>query len=450
MASDLLSQAQVRLEMALGRARAGEDRELAQKVREGGESLAHLFAGLLKMSRVHKATNHAFDAPVAELVQALDRLVTLLGTVHLVAVEDQIYVNELRIRTEGQGSAKDLGSELARHNVGGVDFHAALDAEQVRQVVAAFSGKPGEARRRELQRALAEAGIRSVELTPRYRFRLQGEDPALDRVPGEGFRHALRLIEETYDHVAAGRVLNPLPLRRAVVDMLEQGPGAPELWEQTGEGLPHAAHAGSVALLALLIGKAIGLRNAVLQDLGLAALLHDVGYASLPPEIAAGPEGLQRHPVEGARQLLRQHGFHEAKLRRLRAVLDHHRDHADPRSQPSLLGEILHLAEDYTTLQRLWKARISPADALGAIARTSEEIYHPALVQLMVNALGRYPPGTLLELADGRMGRSVSPVRSPETFAQPIVRLLVPGTSAPADERVDLALGGSVRRVLPG
>jgi HD-GYP domain-containing protein (c-di-GMP phosphodiesterase class II) len=200
----------------------------------------------------------------------------------------------------------------------------------------------------------------------------------------------------------------------------------------------------------LLIGKAIGLRNAVLQDLGLAALLHDVGYASLPPEIAAGPEGLQRHPVEGARQLLRQHGFHEAKLRRLRAVLDHHRDHADPRSQPSLLGEILHLAEDYTTLQRLWKARISPADALGAIARTSEEIYHPALVQLMVNALGRYPPGTLLELADGRMGRSVSPVRSPETFAQPIVRLLVPGTSAPADERVDLALGGSVRRVLPG
>ncbi len=451
MAGDELSLAQASLARTLGRARAGEDRELSQKVREGGEALAHLFAGLLKMSRVHAPDNHAFDAPVSELSRALVRLVDLLGTVHLVAVEDQVYVNEVRIRTEGKGSGKELGAELAQHNVGGLTFHSALDPALVRALVAAFSRKPVEqARRRALQQALFEGGLRTVELSPRFRFRMQGEDASIARTPGEALRQTVRLVEETYDHLASGHVLNPLPLRRAVVEILELGPECPEIWEAVGEGPPHAAHAASVALLALLVGKAIGLRSAVLQDLGLAALVHDVGYASLPPSIAEGPEGLRRHPVEGARLMLRQRGFHEAKLRRLRAVLDHHRDHAEPRTQPSVLGEILRLAEDYTTLQRVGKNRISAADALGAMLRAPERIYHPALVQVMVNVLGRYPPGTLLELQDGRYARSVSPARSPETFATPLVRIFDAETQTFSAERLDLAMGGAVKRALPG
>ncbi len=88
---DDLSRAQSSLGRALGRARAGEDRELSQKVREGGEALANIVCGLLKMSRVHAADNRAFEAPAAELSRVLGVLVDLLGTVHLVTVEEQVY-----------------------------------------------------------------------------------------------------------------------------------------------------------------------------------------------------------------------------------------------------------------------------------------------------------------------------------------------------------------------
>ncbi len=250
--------------------------------------------------------------------------------------------------------------------------------------------------------------------------------------------------------MSKGRAVNPLPLRRAVIELVDVGLDSPELWEAVADGSALEAHAASVALVALLVGQAAGLRPALLQDLGLAAMVHDAGYAALPPDVAASPAGLHAHPGEGARLMLRQRGFHEGKLRRLRALLDHHRDHAEPRGAPSAAGQILRVAEDYATLLRVHRARISPADALGAMSRAAGKLYHPVLLQVMVNVLGRYPPGSLLELADGRYARSVSPARGRERWDRPLVRLYDLRTRALAPERVDLAMGGAVARVLPG
>jgi hypothetical protein len=443
---DDLERAQSALGRAIGRARAGEDRELAQRVRERGEQLAHMLAGLLKMSRVHAADNRAFDAPASEFGKALEQLVGLLGPVHLVTVEDQVYVNDIRIRTDGKTGAKELNAELQKHNVGGATFHAALGALQVRALVAAFAAKPAEgAPRRTLQKGLFERGVDSVELQGIYRLRTREESQVTQAEPAEVVRRALEAIAETWDSLAVGRMLNPLPLRRSAVEILEVGPELPAFWEGLEGGQPHARHALTVALLTLLLGRAAGLPAGVLQDLGVAAMLHDVGYATLPP----GTAGLERHPGEGARLMLRQRGFHEAKLRRLRSVLDHHRDFAGPGGPPSLLGCIIRLSDDYANLLRLWPGKISPADALGAMAGAAGKLYHPALVQLLVNALGRYPPGTLLELEDGRHARSISPVRSPATFAAPLARLHGPRAPAPTGI-LDLAKGPRVKRALPG
>jgi hypothetical protein len=175
-----------------------------------------------------------------------------------------------------------------------------------------------------------------------------------------------------------------------------------------------------------------------------------VGYAALGTGAASsGPEGLARHPGEGARVLLRQRGFSDAKIRRLRAVLDHHRGYSEPRGRPSVVGCILRLAEDYSAFVRVYGQRITPADVLGAMARAAGAFYHPALAQLFVNSLGRFPPGTLLELADGRRARSASPVRSPPLFAAPLVRLLDPA-GEPRGPILDLAQGPAVKRALPG
>jgi hypothetical protein len=160
----------------------------------------------------------------------------------------------------------------------------------------------------------------------------------------------------------------------------------------------------------------------------------------------------ERHAGTGARLLLRQRGFQEAKVRRVLAILQHHRD-ANDRLHPGLFGRILRVAEDYDTLARR-SGKLSPTLALAAMLKWAGTRYDAVVLQLLINALGAYPPGTLLRLEDGRLVRSATPARSPETFATPLARCLrlADGSAAPEDlPLLDLRGAGTLQllRALP-
>jgi hypothetical protein len=448
---DDLQRAQSSLSRALGRARAGEDRELAQRVRELGEQLSHMLSGLLKLTKVHDPSNKAFDQPVKEFGNALSALVELLGTVHLVAVEDQVYVNDIRTRDEGKVAQRDLGGDLRRHNAGGISFHAPLDPAQTRALVAVLVAAPASrSPRAQASAALRERGVTTVELQGIFRFetaRTSERTPRRD--PAQLLERMLGLVTESWNNLHAGRMLNPLPLRRVVMETIDLGVEAPPFWLPYPEAPLHADHAVQVCATAILLGKAAGFHLGFLQDLGIAALTHDTGYLALQPGEGAA-SALQHHAFEGARIVLRQRGFSEAKVRRLRAVLEHHRDYADPSGPPSVAGAILRVAEDYVNAIRLYGAKVTRSAALGAMLKGAGKLYHPALPQLLVNALGRHPPGTLVELDGRRYGRVAVPARGPELWDKPLVRRMDPATRALTDEWIDLARGGQVVRAYPG
>jgi hypothetical protein len=440
--TDDLSRAQSDLGRALGRARAGEDRDLGQKVRESGEQLTHLLGGLLKLTRVHSPDNHAFDQPVAECARALARLVERLGTVHLATVEDQVYVNDIRIRADQRSGMRDLGGDLRPHGAGGLSFHAPLDGPAIRALVGALAAQPGEPNpRAALAGELRGRGLGSVEVPGLFRFRTEDERDKR-RDPEQVVARLYALVAETLDNLAAGRALNPLPLRRIVVEALDTDVAAPAFWAPAPPEVPlHVAHAVEVAVLALVIARAARLPPAFLQDVGIAALVHDAGY--LVAGVDGAPDGLASHPLEGARVLLRQRGFQEGKLRRIRAVLEHHRDPAAGRAPASTAGLVLRIAEDYATGVRLYGARALRGDLLGAMAASGR--YHPALLQLLVNALGKFPPGTLVELGGGRRARVAAPARGEDLWDRPLLRVVEPATG----ELVDAARGVELRAV-PG
>jgi HD domain len=452
--TDDLGRAQEALARALGRARIGEDRALANQVRELGERLAHLLSGLLRMTRLHSPDNKAFDKPVEDLHAALVQLTELLGSVHIVAVEDQVYVNDIRIRAgEKASSIRDLGAELKRHNAGGITFHVPLEGAGIRALIGALGSAPAaEDPRNSLARALDASGVSGLELQGRFRFRMASEHAAEVSTRQDFVSRALAAADEAFQNLAAGRVPNPLPLRRLVTELLERDPASEELWAEPPDAPAYALHQLRVAQLSLLVGRELGLPQGVLQDLGVSALYHDCGYAAG----AAASEGVEvsfeRHSAAGALLMLRQRGFHEAKMRRVLAVLQHHRD-ANDRLRPGLFGRILRVAEDYDTLARR-SGKLSPTMALAAMLKWAGTRYDAVLLQLLVNALGAYPPGTLLRLEDGRVLRSAVPARSAETFAHPLARCLrLPdGSSAPAElPLVDLQGGEKVQllRSLP-
>lgn len=474
---DDLVQAQERLGRAIGRARVGEDRELANKVRELGERLANLLYGQLRMCRLHAPDNRAFDQPVLDLATTIEQLGDLLGAVHLVTVEDQVYVNDVRIRgSERASGLKELGGDLARHNAGGLSFHEPLDGPRIRSLLRCLSAAPPETQpRTALVAALQDAGLSSVEVHGRYRFRMAKEAPKAAAEPVEALPspaapdtagspeperpaapappprapagpavpcglggRAVAAVDEAFQNLAAGRVPNPLPLRRIVTELLQRDLAEEDLWAAR-EGPALAVHAWRVTLLALAVGRSAGLNEGALQDLGVAALYHDSGYAR-------DGAGLADHPTGGAALMLRQKGFSEAKTRRVLALAQHHEDAGSP-ARPALFGRILRLVEDYDN--GVHRGGRSPAHVLTGLCSAARTRYDPVLLHLLVNAVGRYPPGTFLLLPDGRVARVVAPPSSPERHETPPARLFAaPGRASVDPEPVDLA-GLAVKVVVP-
>ena len=148
--------------------------------------------------------------------------------------------------------------------------------------------------------------------------------------------------------------------------------------------------------------------------------------------------------------LLRQRGFHQAKIRRILATLEHHDDFEAGDAKPSLFARILRIAEDFDNLIRGKGGGQSAADAIGRMLPWKGLRYDPDLLQAFVNVMGKYPPGSMLLLADNRIAVSVGTARTKKLFDKPVARLVrdEQGRAFDSEILLDLADGPEVRMVL--
>lgn len=448
---------QDQLGRSLDRARMGEDKDLAARVRDLGERLVRLLYGLLKMTEIHALDNNAFKKPSQEFSNVTETLMELLGAIHIVTVEDQVFVNDIRIRFGRATNATSLSEELAPHQVGGLSLHQAPKQEQVLEMVRLFSAPPAEeVPRGALIEQFADNNLDFVDLLGIYRFRITGEAQHAKKDLKKISVRAASLVDEAWDNLGASRTPNPLPLRRAVTDILQQSDDASGLVENPKSESRYGDHSLQVCRLSLLLAQAARLSEENLQDLGVAAMFHDMGYAAREgADPKNGEEGFpppfERHSAAGARMLLRQRGFHQAKIKRVLSALEHHRDYNYSGGKPHLFARVIRIAEDYSNMTSRRGGGFNPQEALSRMASGSGTRYDPVLLQVFINQMGLYPPGTILEVEiDLPSGMQTfillasSLCDSSEKFALPKCKLLLlpDGTECPAsyaNKMVDLA-----------
>ncbi len=448
--------AQEDLEKTLEKARAGEDKELAAKVREVGERLGKRLMGCIRLFQIHDKGNAAFNQPMEELEEVLQSLSGLLGAIHVVLVENQVYVNDIRVRFDPRNDqGMDLNEAFNRHLIGGLSFHEVPDNLSLRKLLEKIAGPEAsdDHPRRSLVTWLENNGMSFVELQPVYRFRMHGEErKRQDKEFQKVYSGSTFKVSETWNNMESGRHPNPVGLRRLITDFIDltEGQESEELMTATNDDRapPHVRHTLHVTALALLIGKELRLPEAELADLGVAGMYHDMGYTEKEDGFAPP---FERHGSCGARVLLRQRGFHESKIYRLLSCLQHHRDFDDERT-PSLFARILRVADDYDTLTRPRRdgPMMVPPDALTRMCSQAGTYYDPLILQVFVNRLGRYPPGSILALTDGRWGVVLSSNRGAGLFEKPIVRIAreADGSEATGYAMVDLSYEGSVKEIV--
>ena len=233
-----------------------------------------------------------------------------------------------------------------------------------------------------------------------------------------------------------------------VGEMMGEGESAIRLLSEAA-GDKSSMHPVNVTIVSLLLGKAMGMGQDDLHDLGLAAFLHDIGKSELPDRVRWLDDGFSTLEYK----LYQDHvakSLHIGKSMELPrstllAIVQHH-EMVDGSGFPmrlsgdalSTAARILALINRYDNLcnpSRVASA-LTPHEALSLIFAQMKSRFDSATLSAFIRMMGVYPPGSIVQLVDDRFGMVVS-VNSTRPLKP---RVIVHEPGVPRDEALILDL----------
>jgi len=195
------------------------------------------------------------------------------------------------------------------------------------------------------------------------------------------------------------------------------------------------AHVVDTAVYSILVGLQLGWDEEALEALGVAGLLHDVGYMRLPQNLVKTHwEGrgdsvlLQKHVVI-AEALLKRHAQFSPDI--IRMVGEHHAYQDGSGYPDGVGGTLLSESGQLLGLVDFFDELITVGGTAGALpaALAIRQIYHdahkgkfaPRYIEAMIRILGVFPVGTVVQLSTGE--QAVVMKQHPEIGLKPRVKI---------------------------
>lgn len=181
-------------------------------------------------------------------------------------------------------------------------------------------------------------------------------------------------------------------------------------------------HVLNVSVLSMMLAKNLGHSEDEIKIVGIGALFHDIGKLKLPSQILRKTEALTA-PEANLLKLHTRYGVELLKLtesfpeQALNIVLQHH-EFLDGSGYPSgltaeaidPLAQIVAVVNEFDNLCHpadLTKSR-SPHHAMSALFKTMTGKLGTPQMSQMIKMMGVYPPGTVVQLSDQRVGLVMS------------------------------------------
>jgi len=195
-------------------------------------------------------------------------------------------------------------------------------------------------------------------------------------------------------------------------------------------------HSVSVGVLMISFGKHLGFDIALLREVGVGAMLHDVGKMIVSQVILNKEEKLtekelemMKKHVEYSRTILEQtHGITDTAI----TLAAQHHERVDGTGYPLCLKgeEISYYAKavaiadvyDAMTSSRCYQENYLPTEVLKKLYEWSSYHYDRTLVEQFIRCVGIYPVGTLVRLESGLVGVIIQ--NGEKNLLQPVVRIV--------------------------
>jgi hypothetical protein len=297
----------------------------------------------------------------------------------LLAIEGQLLVDRVPVPEDAAWS-RGLLLGFERHGLSGLTLLAGLDGAELAAFLDACHGASGPQPSSHVQ--IGAVGF--AELGPGAERGL----PGAGRLPPLTRAEELAEGRESFAAVA-GRSAREVDRLRSLVAALARAAGGAQLASPrlatVNPGDREFLHGLATALGTLRLARALGVEGDRLQELGLAALLHDIGRLEAGP--LGGDAAHRAHPVVGAARLAATPGVPPVAVV---AAFEHHLrfDGApnypvlDEARGPSAAAQIVAVADTWDTLRV--RGGLAAADAVPVLRRRAGTYLNPALVEIFV------------------------------------------------------------------
>lgn len=256
-----------------------------------------------------------------------------------------------------------------------------------------------------------------------------------------------------------GDIRSQLPQLREVVGQMVQSmvrnPKAMMWFSRLRETDSYTySHLIDVSVYLIAFGRHLGFPEPVLQILGQAGLLIDIGKLRVPPEVLHHPGELTQEQFEQ----VKAHVHHaidmlhqsEAVPVKVLEIIERHHERWDGSGYPNgllanaigIFGSMAGIVDVYTAmvLDRPYARAKSTLQGLQALYGGRDLLFSAALVEQFIQVVGVYPVGSLVELNTQEVGIVIQENRTRRL--KPKVMLILDARKQPYDKRpvVDLFL----------
>ena len=214
-------------------------------------------------------------------------------------------------------------------------------------------------------------------------------------------------------------------------------------------------HSLNVCILSLFFGRSLGLSRDELSNLGVGALLHDIGKLRVPLDVLNKPAKLtneefgiiKRHPVYGYELLKNKDNLSQDSL----DIIHHHHERLDGAGYPNGLKDdqinyftkVVTIVDVYDaiTSARAYHDAITPYQALNRLYNNEVGLFDKKLIEAFIKCLGIYPVGSVVKLSTGETGIVVA--ISEKHRLKPTLLLVSDANNAPYPKRKLINLASS-------
>lgn len=392
--------------------------------------ILYAFFIMYKTARMVDPINDGFKNQLRSFLKVFEAVSKESGDITIKCIADRFFVNETMVPFDEEklsGVARVL-SEWRLLGLGGVTFEAAINSTEVTRFFVFIAGiKPTSENVESLSEQLRKSDLPNVsllsakELLPdkivvnseiRQKFRVMAR---------KTFFQAMNVVEEVMVAAAEDKDINVAKTKRVVHTLLDQvtrdESSLLELTSIKNFDDYTYAHSTNVCVYSLTLGVRLGFDRSRLSQLGFASLFHDIGKVKLPSDLIKKPGAfdeddwiqMQKHPLLGAKTILRSLKLEPHTARAARTAFEHHINsdftgypllRYDRRNQ-NLFSRIVSIVDtfDALTAGRVYIKKSMTPDIVFKKMRFQMKIkFDPFLLKLFNDIVGVYPAGSLVLL----------------------------------------------------